>query len=83
MRAVVEMAQVKGFNVKYILGHSKGATVAIMYDAKHHDVPNIIALAPKYDWRTEQNPLILKLLPQIEETGEAVHSTPNHTYKIT
>ena len=54
-----------------------------MYAAKHHDVPNIIGLAPRYDWRIEQNQGILDLLPQIQETGSVEYSTKTHTYTIT
>jgi S-formylglutathione hydrolase FrmB len=44
-----------------IIGHSKGGTAALIYNAVYdNDVPTIIGLAPKYDWSTETNYFFLE-----------------------
>lgn len=52
LRAVVEHAR-KGcsLNVVCVLGHSKGASVVLLYAAKYRDIPCVVNLAGRWDMR--------------------------------
>lgn len=51
LRAVILHVHSLGFSVNAIAGHSKAATVVLMYAATHGDVPTIVNLAGRFAMR--------------------------------
>ena len=48
----VNFLRTKNYHVKAVIGHSKAADVVIIYSAIFSEVPNIIALAPRFNMQT-------------------------------
>jgi alpha/beta superfamily hydrolase len=65
-----------GRNVTLLIGHSKAASSVVIHSSKYGTIPHIVSIAGKFTQDTEENPHILRLLPQVEAEGSAVFEAP-------
>lgn len=55
LQEIVQSMRSRGFSVMCTMGHSRGATVALMHSAEHGNIPLVIMLAGKYDLQSDPN----------------------------
>jgi hypothetical protein len=67
---VVESLTESGKQVDYLIGHSKGAVSIMLHSALFGTVPNLIAIAPRFNWKNETNQNYSNLVQQIEQSGQ-------------
>lgn len=72
----------QGYNVKGVIGHSKGGNVVIIYAGLYGNVTNVIAMAPRFDMTVFPD----SFRPTYEEilkSGEKVTNSLSRSIKIT
>lgn len=72
LRDVVEFMKSKGCKVKLILGHSRAATVVVLYAAKYGDVPLVVPIAGRLKMAAGIEQHINKEKMQKLQSGETV-----------
>jgi alpha/beta superfamily hydrolase len=53
LQEIVQTMRFRGFSVMCTMGHSRGATVALMHSAEYGNIPLVILLAPKFDMQSD------------------------------
>jgi len=77
LRAAVLYLRDQGFNVKAIMGHSKGGTVVTLYSAEYNDVGLVINIAGRFFMGREVSRFNKGQLEELEINGKFVWE-PSH-----
>ena len=57
--------------------------MVLLYSARYGDIPHVIPVAARYNSRTEENPFMLSILPDIEANGFTTVEKAGKEFKIT
>mmetsp|Transcript_28693 Transcript_28693/g.37617 ORF Transcript_28693/g.37617 Transcript_28693/m.37617 type:complete len:316 (+) Transcript_28693:35-982(+) len=84
LRAVIEYLRSNQWDVKAILGHSKGATCVTQYAAKYDDVDLIVNLSGRYHMMTQAKGRFTdEQMRQLEEEGSFMWEVKGNQYPVT